>query len=231
MTTTPCPPLHERIIKSLLGYGVIAGPIYVLVVTLQAITKKGFDPARHDASLLANGGLGWIQIANFVLTGAMTIAAGVGMGRALGTGRAATYSAGLIAGYGVGLVGAGIFRADPALGFPPGTPPGRGPVSWHAIAHVASAGLGFGCLIAACFVVAAWFSRAGRRGWAWYSRLTGTLFAAGFAAIASGSDSPVVVVLFSVAVVIAWAWLTAISVALYRSVGESPVPSATPQQR
>jgi Protein of unknown function (DUF998) len=231
MTTTPCPPLHERITKSLLGYGVIAGPIYVTVVTLQAITRKGFDPARHDASLLANGGLGWIQIANFMLTGAMTIAAGVGVGRALGTGRAARYSGGLVAGYGVGLVGAGIFRADPSLGFPPGTPPGRGPVSWHAIAHVVSAGVGFGCLIAACFVVATWFSRAGKRDWARYSRLTGTLFAAGFAAIASGSDNPVVVVAFSITVVIAWAWLTAISVTLYRSVAKSPTPSATSDQR
>jgi hypothetical protein len=231
MTTSPRPPLHERITKSLLGYGVVAGPIYVMAVTLQAIARKGFDPARHNASLLANGGLGWIQIANFVLTGAMTIAAGVGVGRALGTGRAAAYSAGLVAGYGVGLVGVGIFRADPALGFPPGTPRGRGPVSWHAIAHVVSGGVGCGCLIAACFVVATCFSRADKRGWAWYSRLTGMLLAAGFAAVASGSDSPIVNVAFSIAVVIAWAWLTAISVTLYRSVGKSPIPSAMSDQR
>jgi hypothetical protein len=203
----------------------------MVVVTLQAVTRKGFDPARHHASLLANGGLGWIQVVNFVLTGAMTIAAGVGIGRALGPGRAATWSAGLVAGFGVGLIGAGVFRANPARGFPPGAPQGRGPISWHAIAHVVSGSVGFCCLIAGCFVVATWFSRAGKRGWAWYSRLTGTLSAAGFAAVASGSDSPVVDLAFNITVVIAWAWLTAISVMLYRSVGKSPVPSATPAPR
>ena len=35
MTTTDCPPLPVRITKSLLGYGVIAGPIYVLAVAGQ----------------------------------------------------------------------------------------------------------------------------------------------------------------------------------------------------
>lgn len=137
MAATNCPPLAERITKSLLGYGVIAGPIFIIVVAVQEATRKGFDPARHEASLLANRGLGWIQIANFVLTGAMTIAAGVGTGRALGRGRAATWSAWLIAGYGAGLMAAGVFRADPSLGFPSGTPPGRSPVSWHGMVHLA----------------------------------------------------------------------------------------------
>ena len=81
MTTTDCPPLSERITKSLLGYGVIAGPIYVLVVAAQMATRDGFDPTRHAASQLANGEWGWIQIATFVVTGAMTIAAAVGVPR------------------------------------------------------------------------------------------------------------------------------------------------------
>jgi hypothetical protein len=211
--------LAQRVTKSLLGYGVIAGPLYVIAVSLQAATRQGFNPARHEASLLANGGLGWIQIANFVLTGAMTIAAGVGVRRALGSGRAATWSGWLIVAYGVALVAAGIFRADPSLGFPPGAPPGRGTMSSHGLLHLAAGSVGFACLIAACFVVATWFSRHGERIWAWYSRITGALFAGGFAAIASGSNGSAIVVLFSAAVVLAWAWLTAISVRLYRTVG------------
>jgi Protein of unknown function (DUF998) len=219
-----CPPLADRITKSLLGYGVIAGPIYLLVVAAQAITRTGFTPARHDVSLLANGELGWIQIANFVLTGAMTIAAAIGVGRAFGVDRAARRAAALIAGYGVGLVGAGVFRADPSMGFPPGTPAGRGSVSWHGMLHLLCAGVGFASFVVACFVVAARFSRAGEGGWAWYSRLSGALFAAGFAAVASGSNSPAVVLFFTAAVVIAWAWLTAISIKLYRLVGSASQP-------
>jgi len=84
MTTTDCPPLPVRITKSLLGYGVIAGPIYVLAAAVQMATRDGFDPTRHAASQLANGDLGWIQIATFLVTGAMTIAAAVGVRRALG---------------------------------------------------------------------------------------------------------------------------------------------------
>jgi len=48
-----------------------------------------------------------------------------GVRRALAGGRGATWGAGLLAAYGLGLVGAGIFVADPMNGFPAGTPAGR----------------------------------------------------------------------------------------------------------
>ena len=78
---------------TLLGYGVIAGPIYVAAVAVQMMIRDGFDPTRHAASQLANGDLGWIQIATFLLTGAMTIAAAVGVRRALGPGRLSAWAA------------------------------------------------------------------------------------------------------------------------------------------
>ena len=104
--TETCPPMADRITKSLLGYGVIAGPIYVVSVAAQEGTRAGFDPTRHVASQLVNGDLGWIQIATFLVTGAMTIAAAVGIRRALGSGRFSTWVSGLIGGYGAGLVAA-----------------------------------------------------------------------------------------------------------------------------
>jgi len=73
-----------------------------------------------------------------------------------------------------------VFRADPSLGFPPGTPPGRSDVSWHGLLHVASASIGFACLIIACFVMARRFRAERRFGWARYSQLTGVLFTGGF---------------------------------------------------
>ena len=60
----------------------------------------------------------------------MTIAAAVGARRALGPGRLSAWASRLLGAYGAGLVAAGIFRADPSDGFPPGTPPGLGEVSW-----------------------------------------------------------------------------------------------------
>jgi hypothetical protein len=219
MTTVAKPSLEVRITKSLLGYGVIAGPIYVTVVAVQALTRAGFDPTRHAASQLATGDLGWIQVTNFLVTGAMTLAASVGIRRALGSRRVAAGASALIGGYGAALIAAGLFRADPSHGFPPGTSPTGGEVSWHGVAHLISASVGFVSLIAACFVVGTWFSRQQERGWAWYSRSTAIVFAIGFAAIASGSGGVIAMLAFTIAIVLGWAWLSAISVKLYRAMG------------
>jgi hypothetical membrane protein len=221
VTTTDCPPLPVRITKSLLGYGVIAGPIYVLAVAGQMATRDGFDPTRHAASQLANGEWGWIQIATFVVTGAMTVAAAVGVRRALGPGRLSAWASGLIGVYGTGLVVAGFFRADPSDGFPPGTPLGMGEVSWHGFAHFAVAGIAFACLVAACFVLGTWFSRSGLTSLAWFSRITGALFAGSFMALSSGSGGATTILVFTAAVVLIWAWLAAVSVRLYKTVGRA----------
>lgn len=206
-----CPP-HDRLTRSLLGYGVVAGPLYVVLWVGQAMTRDGFDPARHAASLLANGSWGWVQVLNFVLAGAMTVAAGVGIARATGS----RWAGGLIVGYGAGLVGAAVFPADPVDGFPLGTPSGPAEPTVQGLLHLATGGLGFLCLIAACLVLGSRFARRDEKGWAAFSRVTGVLFLAAFVGIASGIASPTVVLAFSAAVVLAWAWLAAVALHLYR---------------
>jgi Protein of unknown function (DUF998) len=220
-TRPACDPTTS-VTRTLLGYGAVAGPCYVAVSVTQGLTRAGFDFTRHQWSLLANGGLGWIQITNFVLTGLMCVAFAAGLRRALRPGTAATWAPRLVAAYGVGLICAGAFRADPALGFPPGTPASATPVSWHGILHLLAGGIGFACLIAACFVVARRFGTEGRPGWARYSRVTGVLFLVGFGAVASGvgnaggTTGTVVTLAFVTAVVLAWTWMAAVAVHLYR---------------
>lgn len=217
---TACDPA-ARVTRSLLGWGAVAGPFYVAVVLGQALLRPGFSLAHDDASLLANGSLGWIQVANFLLTGAMVVACAVGVRRALGRGGAATGGALLLTLFGLGMIGAGIFVADPMNGFPPGTPAGRPhAVSVHGVLHIVSAGVGFLGLAAACVAIAQLFAREGRRTWAWSSRLTGVLFLAGFAGLAFGSDSAAVVLGFWAVLLLAWGWLAALAVRLYRRVGE-----------
>src|SRR5579864_741463 len=114
-----------RVTRSLLGYGVLAGPVYVIAALAQALLRPGFNLAHDDVSLLSNGSLGWIQIANFVVTGLMVIACATGMRRALAGGRSALWAPLLIGLYGLGLIAAGIFVADPMYGFPPGTAAGK----------------------------------------------------------------------------------------------------------
>lgn len=211
---------RSRVTRSLLGYGALAGPFYVAVVLGQAFTRPGFDVTRHDASLLSNGAWGWVQVANFVITGLMVIACAVGFSRALTGGPGATWAPRLLAIYGLGLIGAGVFVADPMGGFPPGTAAGRPEsISLHGLLHIVSAGIGFSGFVAACFVVGRRFASEGRRRWALFSVVSGAAFLAGFAAIASGSDSPAVVLGFWAALLLAWSWLAVVAVHLYRRAG------------
>jgi hypothetical membrane protein len=202
--------------RSLLGYGIIAGPLYVLVSLGQAVTREGFDVTRHAWSLLANGSLGWLQIINFVLAGAMTIAFAVGLRRALPTQRWAPRLVGV---YGASLIAAGVFRADPALGFPVGTPADARDVSWHGLTHLAAGGIGFLCLIVACMLLARGFSARGERGWALFTRITGIVFLAAFIGIASGAGSAATTLSFVAAVILMCGWMSALAMHLYRVVG------------
>jgi hypothetical protein len=197
--------------RALLVCGVVAGPLYVLVSVTQALTRDGFDPSRHAWSLLANGDLGWVHVANLVVTGLLTVAFAFGLRRVLRPGRGGTWVPRLVGVYGVSLVAAGVFRADPVMGFPPGTPEGDAEVTWHGVLHFALGGVGFVCLVVACLLVAGRFAAEGRRGWARYSRATGVLFLAGFVAVGAGAGAAWSNVAFTVAVVLAWSWVSALA--------------------
>lgn len=207
-----------RTTRALLACGAAAGPLYLVVGLAQAFTRPGFDITRHDLSLLANGDLGWIQVANLIVSGLLVMAGAAGLRRALGTGRGSAWAPLLLGLYGLGLVGAGIFTADPMLGFPPGTPADARAVSWHGLLHLVCGGIGFLGLIAACFVLARRFAGLSDRRWAVASAVTGVVFLAGFAGIASGSGNSWTILGFWIAVVVAWTWLTALSVRMAEEV-------------
>ena len=197
--------------RRLLTYGALAGPLYVVVGLLQVLFREGFDIRRHALSLMSNGSLGWIQVANFMLSGLLVIAGAVGLRRSLRGNPGGIWGPILIGIYGLGLIAAGAFVADPMDGFPPGTPLGPpATITQHGSLHFIAGGIGFFALIAACIVFARAFQVRRHAGWAAYSLATGLLFLAGFMSIASGSKQPWVVPAFTVAVIFAWAWLTAL---------------------
>ncbi|MGW0808009.1 DUF998 domain-containing protein [Nonomuraea sp. NPDC002799] len=206
-----------RAARPLLALGVVAGPLYVTVALAQALTREGFDLARHPWSFLANGDLGWIQTANFVVTALATIACAVGLRRALSPGRGARWAPRLVGAFGAGMIGAALFPADPAMGFPAGTPEGPGVVTTSGLLHLAVGSVGFLCMIAACYVVASRFSREGRTGWAVYSRVTGTLFLGAFIGIATGGGIVWANLAFVAGIVAIWSWLSLLSLDLSRA--------------
>jgi len=208
-----------KLTRVLLLCGVVAGPLYIIVGVIEMLTRPGYDPTRHDLSLMSNGDWGWIQISLLILTGLLTIAGAVGMRRVMAGSRGGTSLPLLLGIYGLGLVCAGFFVADPALGFPPGTPANAHAMSWHGLLHFICEGIGFLGLIAACFVFARRFATQRLLGWAVYSLATGVIYLAAFAGIAVGSNGAgviavVVILAFDAAVVIGWAWISVMSMKL-----------------
>lgn len=175
--------------RALLACGIVAGPLFIVVGVIQMFTREGFDIRRHALSLLSTGDLGWIQAVSFLITGVLLVAGAVGVKQVLQSGRGRTWGPLLLGLFGLCWFGAGIFRADPARGFPPGTPD-IATFSWHGILHYSIAGIGILCFTAACFVFARRFNSLGERGWSSYSLLTGILVFATFAGVTSGAKGP-----------------------------------------
>jgi hypothetical protein len=159
-----------RSTRALLTAGVIAGPLFIVTVVVQQLTRDGFDPKRHALSQLSTGDLGWLQITNFIVTGVLFIAAAVGIRRVLRGTRAGTWGPWLIGIFGGALIWGGVFVTDPAFGYPPGTPDAAPEeFSWHGALHPIAPAVAGIAIVAACFVFARRFAGLGQRGWVWYS--------------------------------------------------------------
>jgi len=162
--------------RVLLAGGVIAAPLFLLVLLADAATRPGFSIWRNGASQLGTGERGWLQGLNFIVCGLLVLGCAVGIRRGLGSGAGGRWGPLLLAVAGLGSIVAGLVPTDPALGYPPGmdeaiTPAGR----IHGIAGLA---LFFG-LAGACFVLARHFARTTKDvRWARVSRAAGTVILA-----------------------------------------------------
>lgn len=163
--------------------GIIAGPLYVIVSLIEVVSRDGFDPRRHAWSQLANGDWGWIHSANLIVSGLLIMLA------ATRWGKERTF----VLVYGLGMVVAGVFKADPGRGFPAGTPESV-PISASGLIHLAAGGVGFICLIIACFR---------RKQW-----IVGSIFTVAYAGLIAGGGAAWSLLLFTAAVVMVSGWIT-----------------------
>ena len=199
--------------RALLACGAVAGPMYVTVTMAEALTRNGFDLRQHRFSWLTTGDLGWIQQANMLLVGVLTVLLAVGVRQMLRTGRGAVWGPRLLGLFGVAYIIGGMLRADPVAGFPPGTTPEMVHTTWHGAVQNASRGASSLFLIAASLVIATWFAAEGRRGWAgFYAAVIPTVFMALTAVgLAIGGNPTALAFLMT-----PWTWVTALAVQLYR---------------
>ena len=93
------------------------------------------------------------------------IACAVGLKRVLTTGVGRKWISRLFVLVGVAFVLGGVFLADPAFGFPPGTPKGMAAkISWHSIIHGLAPVIGSLAMSAALLIFARRSWKEGRRG-------------------------------------------------------------------
>jgi hypothetical protein len=192
--------------RTLLGCGVVAGPFFIAASLSQALARSGFDLARHPISLLSLGSLGWIQIANFVVSGVLYVIGAIGLRSALREGRRGTWGSLFVGLTGLGLIIAGVFTADPGAGFPPGAPAGAPTMSWHGLLHEIGFMLSFAGAIATCVVFARRYAALGRRGW----MVTALVAAVAAVVVAGWPDLNTLSVRLVIATAILFGFLTAV---------------------
>jgi hypothetical protein len=202
--------------RALLVCGVVAGPVYVAVALAQALTRDGFDLARHRFTALTAGDLGWVHRLDMVLVGVLTVLFAVGAARVLPTVRGSAWGPRLLGLFGAAYVVGGALTADPVPGFPPGLAAEAARTSWQGAVQNASRGASTVLLIAASVVIAMCFARTGRRGWAWFHGLYGAAVPVAFAALvavssAVGSYPYATAVVF---LVTPWIWMTVLALHL-----------------
>ncbi|ACQ80561.1 conserved hypothetical protein [Beutenbergia cavernae DSM 12333] len=209
------------ITRSLLGWGVVVGPFYVVVSLAQALTRDGFDLSRHALSQLALGPGGWVQTVNLALSGLMVVAAGIGIARALVPGRRVRLAGGLVAAFGVGMLGAALFPTDPINGFPPGT---EETMTASGMLHLVLSGLGFLALGVGAILTGGALARRAEAlaGIARASRVCGIVVLVAFVAGAAFGGTALGIALLWLAVLTGWAWLLAVCVTCYRRVVPHP---------
>src|SRR5260221_14483848 len=67
--------------RRLLRCGIWAGPVFTATFLAEGAARDGYRPLCHPVSSLALGPRGWVQTANFAVTGVLCLAGAAGLRR------------------------------------------------------------------------------------------------------------------------------------------------------
>jgi hypothetical membrane protein len=163
----------DRKTKILLISGALGCWLFVLASIIAGRFHIDYNPVRHPLSSLALGEYGWLQVANFILLGLLTLGFAIGLRRALRPSKDSFWG-GLVMGVvAIGLVGTGIFITDPEYGYPVNVPLILAPVTLPGYLHELFSLIIFLGLPVACFILRHRFQVIHEPGWARYSGFTG----------------------------------------------------------
>ncbi|MDA3627179.1 DUF998 domain-containing protein [Saccharopolyspora sp. WRP15-2] len=161
--------------------------LFIVVILIQGELRSGYDPLHHWGSELSLGDQGWIQIANFIATGALTITFAVGLRRVLAGGPGAAAIPLLAGAFGLELIIQGIFTADPYVGYPVGSK-GTTDYSLSGWVHNLNMFPTFAALTAAVLAVAYRSARNRELAWAVLSVIVAILIPAAIVVAANSFD-------------------------------------------
>ena len=199
----------------LLLCGVIAGPLFIIVFLIEGSLRSGYQAMRQPVSALAIGPRGWVQKANFLITGVLMLGCAFGLNSALAPYGGSFWAPLLVGIFSFGLIGAGIFNTDIT-----GLPKEKGVVikrTKSGIFHdLFSLPVFVALFFAECFVFAHLFAAAGEYGWEIYSIISGILFIFGFVLAGLGfSGSPKLAPMGGLfqrlTICIGWIWLALVA--------------------
>ncbi|GAB3440150.1 hypothetical protein GCM10027570_05370 [Streptomonospora sediminis] len=170
----------------------------MLLFLVNDAIKPDYNPVSDAVSEAGIGRGGWLQIANFIISGLLVTASASAISQTVNrwTGR-------FVVLVGMGLALSGVFVSDPV---PTGDP------TWHGLAHNVVGTVSSAALIAACFAASGW--RATPL-WRWYCILAGVAMPATFVVALAAPDT--LGIWQRLTNIIGWTWLIALEVRAMRT--------------
>jgi hypothetical protein len=154
--------------------GTIGSLLFTTTYLIEGATRPDYNAWQQPMSALSLGPGGWVQQANFVVFGVITIWTAFAWREFLRGGAGAMWYPIIRSLQGLALVVVGFFSQDPDPGYPKGAV--LVPPTLHGIVHVIFAFVSITCIAVGFFVLARRFAReAGWRGWATLCVICGVL--------------------------------------------------------
>ena len=106
----------DKTTKWLLTCGQLGCILFIVLFLIQGQLRDAYSPLKFPISSLSIGHYGWIQRANFLISGSLIFLFAIGFRRATPILKSSLWTSRLIGGVGLGLFGAGLFSSDPVYG-------------------------------------------------------------------------------------------------------------------